>query len=327
MPRTGINPSRGRKTDYTPARVTLAVLTYLPDAVAYYENRFDVTRLCLESLIANTPEPYDLLVFDNGSNRQLVDYLRGLHASGDIDYLVLSGQNIGKIGALQMIARFAPGEIIAYNDDDIFFLPDWLDTHLKIIDTYPKAGLVTGFYIRPHMRYGNDSALKFAEQPEVKAERGLLIPKEWEQHYIENMGRTWEKYNEEIAGLQDVALTYKGVEALISAGHHQFVAPRKVLQEALPPGWTGNLMGQMRDLDTSVDHLGYLRLTTRQPVTRLIGNVVGPEMAAEAAAYGISVNGRTIKLASSALSRFYRNPIIQKIAKTIYNQVYKIVNV
>jgi len=327
MPRTGINPSRGRKTDYTPARVTLAVLTYLPDTVAYYENRFDVTRLCVESLIANTPEPYDLLVFDNGSSPSMMDYLRSLRDAGDIDYLVLSAQNVGKIGALQMIARLAPGEIIAYTDDDVFFLPGWLETHLKIIDTYPGVGMVTGFYIRPHMSYGNESALKFAEQLDVKVERGLLIPKEWEQQYIDNMGRTRDKYNEEIAGLQDVALTYKGVETLISAGHHQFMAPRKVLMESLPQGWTGNLMGQMRDLDSTADRLGYLRLTTRQPVTRLIGNVVSPEMAVEAARYGVSVKGRIIKPASSALSRLYRNPFIQRIAKSIYNQVYKIVNV
>jgi hypothetical protein len=327
MPRTGINPSRGRKTDYRPARITLAVLTYLPDTVAYYENRFDVTRLCLESLITHTPEPYDLLVFDNGSSQQLIDYLCSLRDSGEIDYLLLSGRNIGKIGALQMISRLAPGEIIAYTDDDVFFLPGWLETHLKIIDTYQGVGMVTGFYIRPHMNYGNESAFKFAERADVTVERGQLIPKEWEQQYIDNMGRTWEKYNEEIAGLQDVALTYKGVETLISAGHHQFVAPRKVLMEALPQAWTGNLMGQMRDLDSTADRLGYLRLTTRQPVTRLIGNVVSPKMAAEAARYGISVKGRTIKAPSYALSRLYRNPLVQRIAKSIYNQVYKIVNV
>jgi hypothetical protein len=327
MPRTGINPSRGRKTDYKPARVTLAVLTYLPDTVAYYENRFDVTRLCVESLIANTPEPYDLLVFDNGSSQPIVDYLRSLHDSGDIDYLVLSARNVGKIGALQMITRFAPGEIIAYTDDDVFFLPGWLEIHLKIIDTYPGVGMVTGFYIRPHMSYGNESALKFSAQPDVKVEHGQLIPKEWEQQYIDNMGRTWEKYNEEIAGLQDMALTFKGVETLVSAGHHQFMAPRKVLLEALPQGWTGNLMGQMRDLDSTVDRLGCLRLTTRQPVTRLIGNVVSLEMAAEAAKYGITVTGRVIKQAPSALSWLYRNPLVQRLAKSIYNQVYKIVNI
>jgi hypothetical protein len=322
-----MNPSRGRKTSYTPARVTLVVLTYLPDTVAYYENRFDVTRLCLDSLIANTPEPYDLLVFDNGSSAQMVDHLRRLRDSGDIEYLLLSAQNIGKIGALQMIARFAPGEIIAYTDDDIFFLPGWLETHLKVIDTYPGVGMVTGFYIRPHMSYGNESALRFSEQPGVGVERGLLVSKEWEQQYIDNMGRSWEKYSEEIAGLQDVALIYKGVETLVSAGHHQFVAPRKVLMEALPQGWTGNLMGQMRDLDSTVDRLGYLRLTTRQPVTRLIGNVVGPEMVAEAAKYGISATGKTIKSTPTRLAKFYRNPVIQRIAKSIYNQVYKIVNV
>jgi len=327
MPRTGINPSRGRKTDYAPARVTLAVLTYLPDTVAYYENRFDVTRLCLDSLIANTPEPYDLLVFDNGSSKQLVDYLRSLRDSGEIDYLLLSGRNIGKIGALQMIARFAPGEIVGYTDDDVFFLPGWLENHLKIIDTYPGVGMVTGFYIRSQTRYGNETALRFAGQPDVAVERGLLIPQDWEQHYCDNMGRTPEKYSEEIAGLQDVALNYKGVETLVSAGHHQFVTPRKVLMEALPQGWTGNLMGQMRELDSTVDRLGYLRLTTRQPVTRLIGNVVSPEMAAEAAQYGISVTGKTIKSTPTRLANFYRNPIVQRIAKSIYNQVYKIVNV
>ena len=147
-----------------------------------------------------------------------------------------------------------------------------------------------------------------------------------------NISTTWGapgiNTDEEIAGLQDVALTYKGVETLVSAGHHQFVAPRKVLMEALPQGWTGNLMGQMRDLDSTVDSLGYLKVTTRQPVTRLIGNVVSPEMAAEAAQYGISATGKTIKSTiPTRLAMLYRNPIIQRIAKSIYNQVYKIVNV
>ena len=95
MPRIGMNPSRGRKTDYQPARVTVAVLTYLPDHTGYFQDRFDVTRLCLESIIANTSEPYDLLVFDNGSCDALVDYLRGLRDRGLVKYLILSSQNIG----------------------------------------------------------------------------------------------------------------------------------------------------------------------------------------------------------------------------------------
>ena len=98
MPRIGMNPSRGRETSYKPARVTAAVLTYLPEETGYFQHRFDVTRMCIESLIANTPQPFDLLVFDNGSAPQLVEYLTRMNAEGKIDYLMLSHRNIGKIG-------------------------------------------------------------------------------------------------------------------------------------------------------------------------------------------------------------------------------------
>ena len=326
MPRVGMNPGRGKKSEYKPARVTLAVLTYLPEQAGYFEHRLETTRLCIESLVMNTPEPYDLMVFDNGSCKELVGLLCAMRDEDKIHNLFLSSRNIGKIGAFQYIFNAARGEIVAYTDDDVFFLPGWLDEHLKILDTYPKVGQVTGFYIRPHMSYANRSALAFAQNPEVKSERGLIIPKDWEQHYIDNMGRTWEKYNEEIAGLEDVALSYKGVEALVSAGHHQFVAPRQVILEALPQMWTGNLMGQMRDLDTTVDNMGYSRLTTRQPVTRLIGNVVAPEMAAEARSYGIAASAGQQREASGLMKRLYRLSIVQALARRVYNFMFRIIN-
>jgi len=266
------------------------------------------------------------MVFDNGSCKELVDMLQRMRDDGKINYLFLSSRNIGKIGAFQYIFNAARGEIVAYTDDDVFFLPGWLEAHLKIIDTFPNVGQVTGFYIRPHMSYGNASALAFAENPEVKVERGLIIPKDWEQHYIDNMGRTWEKYNEEIDGLEDVALTYKGVDALVSAGHHQFVAPRSVILEALPQMWTGNLMGQMRDLDSAVDNLGYARLTTREPVTRLIGNLVSPEMAAEARSFGIDASAKEQREASGFIKRIFRLSIVQALARRVYNFMFKIIN-
>jgi len=148
--------------------------------------------------------------------------------------------------------------------------------------------LVTGFYIRSHMRYGTQTIRAFAERPDVKTEQGLLIPRELEQHYIDNMGRTWETYQQEVDGLEDLHLTYHGVEALASAGHHQFVAPRQVLLEAMPAEWSGQLMGKVRELEVTIDQLGYLRLSTCQPVTHLLGNVISDENAAEAARMGLS---------------------------------------
>jgi cellulose synthase/poly-beta-1,6-N-acetylglucosamine synthase-like glycosyltransferase len=118
-----MNPSRGKQSDYTPARVTVAVLTYVPNSLGYFENRLEVTKTCLQSIIKNTSGPYDLMVFDNASRPELVDYLRQLKDEGAIDFLMLSKQNIGKLGALQIMLRAAPGEVIAYSDDDVFYLP------------------------------------------------------------------------------------------------------------------------------------------------------------------------------------------------------------
>ena len=327
MPRIGMNPSRQRPSGYKPAKVTLAVLTHLPHEAGYFEHRFSVTRLCLESLIAHTPEPFDLIVFDNGSCTELVDYLVEMRDNGKIDFLILSSQNVGKIAALQTIFKMAPGEYVGYTDDDVYFLPGWLDAHMDILEAYPKTGMVTGFYIRSHMVYGIKSTLEFAEQPNVEVKRGYIIPEEDEKHYMDNMGRSLELYQEETHGLEDVQFRYKGVEALVSAGHHQFVCRKDVLLKALPVELGAQLMGRMIELDEKVDDLGFLRLSTPRPVTRLLGNVISHEMAVEARTHGLFQDA-PVQLVKPAkgLEKLYRQLIVRRIAQGIYNRMYRILN-
>jgi glycosyltransferase involved in cell wall biosynthesis len=320
-----MNPSRQRKSTYHPAKVTAAVLTHLPHEAGFFEHRFAVTRLCLESLIAHSGEAVDIMVFDNGSCPALVSYLAQLRDQEKIDFLILSRQNVGKIAALQMIFKAAPGEYIAYTDDDVYFLPGWLDAHLEIFETYPQTGLVTGFYIRSHMVYGLKSTLRFAENSDVEMQRGYLIPKEDEQHYIDNMGRTWESYEEETRGLEDVLLNYRGVKALVSSGHHQFLAPKDLIREALPAKFGDQLMGKMVELEETVDRMGYLRLSTPRPVTRLLGNVISSEMAKEAEFHGLNVSTQSGHDAVRGKS-IYRSKIVRRVAQGIYNRMYKILN-
>jgi hypothetical protein len=322
-----MNPGRGKKSDYSPARVTVAVLTYIPNLVGYFQKRLDVTLACLESIFINTSIPYDLMIFDNGSNNETVSALCALRDAGKIDFLILSSQNIGKIGALQIMLKAAPGEVIAYCDDDVFFLPGWLERHLEVIDTYPKVGAVTGMYIKPHMKEGISSTLKFAETAGVKAERGTLIEKELEKHYIDQTGRTWEKYQEEIAGLEDVRLTYKGIQTFISAGHYQFAAKKVAILQALPATWTGNLMGQMRELDVAIDQLGLLRLCTTPPTLRLLGNLIDQSAAEELRKFGVEVKSAEKKVSPVGWKKkLFRGKLVQKVAYFFYERLFKIIN-
>ena len=322
-----MNPSRGKKSAYTPARVTVAVLTYLPNSLGYYENRLEVTKTCLQSIIQNTKTPYDLMVFDNGSRPELVDYLRKLKEEGAIDFLILSSQNIGKIGALQVMFKAAPGEVIAYCDDDVFYLPGWLEWHLEVLDTFPNVGIISGMYIKPHMKEGIQSTLKFARSKGVKFEQGKLVDPALEKHYMDQMGRTKEKYKSEIKGLDDVLITYKGIKVWASAGHYQLVAKKEAILKALPETWSGNLMGQMRDLDMAVDKLGMLRLCTTPPTLRLLGNHIDEDAARIIRQYGVEVQAAKLESQNDGLkAKLYRLPVIQKIAYAIYERMFKIIN-
>jgi len=279
----------------------------------------DVTRLTLESILANTEDPYELLVFDNGSCPEMVAYLQELFAQGKIDRLVLSAHNIGKLNALYRIAQLASGSVIAYSDDDVYHLKGWLPAHLAVLDTFPNVGAVTGFYIRQRVVMSSDNTLAWAENGAENVERGLLMPRKWEEEYMDNSGRTEERYQSEVAGVEDVVVSYHGLKAWVSAHHFEVLTPKKVLlevlDEMLTDGWSNQLMGRMVEMDDRMDAKGYLRLTTYAQTMRLLGNALDEEVVALAAQDGIQAEAaagakpRSGLLAKAAANRRVRNGI------------------
>ncbi len=331
MPRIGVNPSRGKKIEIKPARTTVAVLVHAPHDAGYFQYRLDVTRLTLESILENTKEPFDLLVFDNGSCEEIVQYLESLHSKGLVDYLILSKNNIGKINALNIIFNVAPGEIVAYTDDDVFHLPGWLSEHLRIIDTFPNVGAVTGFYIKQRVAMSSDSTVAFAQYYGVETQCGQLIPRKWEEEYIQNTGRTWEVYQSEVEGIEDMIVEYQGLEAWVSAHHFQMVCPKKVIQDLLaqmlPNGWSNQLMGRMVEMDDLMDSLGYLRLCTRDQTVRLLGNAISEEMADQADQSGISVMPiNNVYRGGSLMKKVAQIKWLRYLMQGIVNRIYKWLN-
>ncbi len=329
MARIGTNPSRNQKLDFDPPRVTVAVLVYDPHEAGYFEHRLDVTRLTIESILANTERPFELLVFDNGSSERMTCFLEGLYEAGKIDTLILSSRNIGKLNALWRIANAAQGSVIAYTDDDVYHLKGWLLEHLRVLDTFPNVGAVTGFYIKQRVVMSSARTLEWVEAGQVESvEKGQLIPRKWEEEYMDNSGRSEERYQGEVAGLEDVLVTYKGVKAWVSAHHFQVMMPKavmlEVLSEMLEGGWSDLLMGRMVEMDDRMDAKGYLRLTTYPQTMRLLGNVIDDEVAALAAKDGISA---TSALATASVTKvkgkgLMANPHVRNLLQGVINRLY-----
>jgi glycosyltransferase involved in cell wall biosynthesis len=297
MTRYGMNPARDKNTSYRPARVTAGMMTYIPNLEGYFTHRLDVLRLSLESLIQTTKGIVDIAILDNGSCNIVRDYLDHQLELGRIDYLIHSRRNLGVIGGLKVLFNSVLGDIIAYSDDDVLYYPGWLDAHLSILETFPNVGMVSGAPVGYSSEHavtavddfiaGNPPGLSVVEKPRNAA---------WEESWAISTGRSVTEHRNASEGTPNLHLNYRGVEAVRSSKHFQFVTPRAVICQAFSPEWTGSLMDGLVSLDESVDRLGYLRLCTPTRYARHIGNAVSEEIMLEAEQMQIALNAEIPRL-------------------------------
>lgn len=271
--RVGQNPAKSIDQVPQPARLTIAVVVYIPFLSGYYAESLQVLKTCLGSIWENTPAPYDLLVFDNASCPEVRDYLRQEQAEGRIQFLVLSDKNIGKGGAWNFIFQGAPGEIVAYCDSDVYFYPGWLEATLKILQGFPKVGMVSSRPLRTPEAYFTSTLEWARDTAGVEVINGHLMSWEIYKEHTDSLGVTVEQAREWFETTSDWQVRYDGLEATIGAAHFQFVATKQTLQ-ALAPLKMDRPMGQVRSLDEQLNRLGYLRLSTNQRYVKHLGNTL-----------------------------------------------------
>jgi hypothetical protein len=151
--------------------------------------------------------------------------------------------------AVRRVPRYAaPGEVIAYSDDDIFYYPGWLEAQLEILDCFPQAGMVSGIAVRNAAGHARRSLDQLAAQgaPGLSIAHQRRIPDAWEADWALSTGRDPQAHLQ--ATQEHLDLVFRlakpggGVcEAIGSADHFQFVTPRQVIRRLRP--WTGSADG------------------------------------------------------------------------------------
>lgn len=309
--RKGQNPVKQLQAVAKPQRVTAVVLNHIPFLDGFYTEMLDVLRLSLASLRQNAGMDFDLLVYDNGSCQQARAFLLHEYERGNIQILVLSDRNMGKGGAWNVMLQAAPGEIIAYADNDVLYHPGWMVESVKVLETYPNAGMVTSrpFHTKPELYSAN---LAWAEKnPAAVVEKGTFINRDWMREFWLSVGRSEEEIAEDLA-LEDVRMTYKGLTTYCGASHWQFLAWKKVLREFLPIDLSRPL-GQVLKLDEMINERGYLRLMTAQPYTMNLSNSVE-----------LPSNLQPGSTAAAGRRRLVDIPLIKSPLMRIYNAIFKL---
>ena len=309
-----------------PSRVTAAMVSYIPNLEGYFRHRLDVLRLSLESLIKSLDKTCDIMVFNNGSCQEVVNYLETQLQSGKINYLIHSQINLGVIGAFKVLFNAVPGEIIAYSDDDVLYYPGWLDAHLEILNSFPRVGMVSGAPVGYSSEHALSSVSEFIHDSEASVKVSEIPRNEnWESNWAESTGRSVDDHLLTCKNTPNLQLTYQGINAIQGAKHFQFVTPKEVITRALDNDWTGSLMDGLVSLDESVDKLGFLRLSTTSRYARHIGNALSQETVNEAKSLRIPYSGEAQNI-QEHVHWLLRIPGSGRILWPLYRWLFKVLH-
>ena len=311
---------------FVPARVTAAIMVYIPEQKGYFEQRLEIFNLCIHSLRANTKVPLNLLVLANGCCNEVLKALREMQEKGEIDTLIISKENLGVIGGYKLIFNAAQGEIVAYCDDDVVFYPKWLEEQLKILETFPNVGMVSGVPVRDGACHANTAIANFIKShpTEISFKEERRIPDEWEIDWCISTGRDADSYLKDTSVMKDIVISKNHVEAVASANHFQFITPKLVIQKALPENWSPNLMDSLVPLEEAVDKLGYLRLSTVGRYCRHVGNTLTEALVKEFESLPISLQSSQKK--KSKKYWLLRIPGMGRVFWKIYDWLFKVLN-
>jgi len=113
------------------------------DIVVMAWNELEVTKSCINTLIANTYTPYRLILLDNGSEEPVYEYFQSVEAMHPNVVAVRSEANLGcPMGRELIYEKFPENEFFFWLDNDMLVPPGWLGPLYDVMRSDPNIGSV-----------------------------------------------------------------------------------------------------------------------------------------------------------------------------------------
>lgn len=101
-------------------------------------------------MLANTiygcKTPFELIIADDGSHDECIDYLMDLYQKKLVSTLILNvGENMGVGEGMRRCFGVAQGEYLVKADADLLYKPGWLDEGVRMMNRFPQVSCL-GFF-------------------------------------------------------------------------------------------------------------------------------------------------------------------------------------
>jgi hypothetical protein len=119
----------------------------------YFKNQPEVLHLCLQSLTETIDTSQtNITLINNNSCPEASKVAEEFVKQGLIDKYIVRNENRGKLENVLAEARAAYEDFITISDADFLFFPGWEQAVADIMETFPKAGMVS-CYPAAHLAY------------------------------------------------------------------------------------------------------------------------------------------------------------------------------
>ncbi|MFD1601640.1 glycosyltransferase family A protein [Flavobacterium artemisiae] len=274
--RIGFNPNKDKAQEGNDFFHQVIIPVYIPNQEGYFKDSFQILKYCLNSLLKTSHLKTFITVVNNGSCRDVTDYLNELYNKEKIHEIIHTA-NIGKLNAVLKGVVGHKFDIITITDADVLFLNDWQKETYCVFNAFPKAGAISptpSSKVIKQYTYNIlfekffSKKLKFSE---VKNREAMLS-------FASSIGNP-DFYNE--THLKSyLTVSNDNTKAVIGAGH--FVTTyRGTIFNNLKNRFSNFKMGgssEVMFLDKPVVDQGYWRLSTEDNFAYHMGNVIEPWM-------------------------------------------------
>lgn len=107
-------------------------------------NRFEYLQKSIDSLLLHTNMPFELIVVDNNSEQNVIEYLRAMYEQDKIQNLILNDSNVGLANGLNQgwKASSSQAKYLVAADNDVLYCKDWAETLTNALDKVPNLGAI-----------------------------------------------------------------------------------------------------------------------------------------------------------------------------------------